>query len=122
MTNLDREQIKSEIAKLTVKINELQKKIDDLEKSEQKSGRWKPKDGEVYFFITNDGYVSYKSWDNDGTDNNRYAIGNCFPTEEAAEFEAERLRVIAEMQEFAFEPDWNDIDEFRLSSTNLIDY
>ena len=113
MTNSDREHIKSEIAKLTVEIKELQEKIDDLEKSEKKSSRWKPEWGEVYFFITNDGYVSYKSWNNDGTDNDRYAIGNIFPTKEAAKFERERLKVIAEMQEFAYEPDWENLNTIK---------
>ena len=102
MTNLEK------IAEIKEEIARLQKRVDDLEKSEKKTGRWKPQYGEVYFYITSAGNISYKSWYNEDVDINRYAIGNCFPTEEAAEFEREHLKVIAEMQEFAFEPDWNN--------------
>ena len=104
MIDLERTaQIKSEIAKLTVKIKELQERIDELEQSEQKSGRWKPEVGEIYFYISSHGTIERYTWKDSTFDNNRYEIGNCFPTEEATEFEIERLKVIAEMQEFAFE-------------------
>ena len=96
MTNLEKiRELKEEIARL-------QGRIEEIEKSEQKSSRWKPELGEVYWFISGHGGIVYAVWQGNREDIGRYAIGNIFPTKEAAEFEAERLRVIAEMQEFAF--------------------
>ena len=96
------------IAELKEEITRLQGRIEDLEKSEKKSSKWKPKDGEVYWYITEHGHAVYDIWEDDNIDDERYAIGNCFPTEESAEFEVERLKVIAEMKEFSFEQDWNN--------------
>ena len=50
-----------------------------------------------------EGVVVWEFWNNDSIDENAYAIGNCFKTKEDAEFEAERLKVIAELKRFAKE-------------------
>lgn len=64
---------------------------------------------EIYYFIDGDGYVAKVRWDGDAWDNTKYKIGNCFKTREEAEFQAERLRVLAEMREFEESSDreWN---------------
>ena len=52
---------------------------------EVKSGWWKPKFDEMYYFLTNTGKVGADPWCNDELDEYRYSIGECFKTEKAAE-------------------------------------
>ena len=87
---------------------------DDWEVVEEK--KWGPKKGVIYWFIRRDGGIDYYSYEDDETDKNLMAIGNCFKTEEQAEFMAEKLKVIHELEKFAFENnekeiDWNDVNQ-----------
>lgn len=61
------------------------------------------KDGDRYCYITADGELRFVSWQNDESDKNKLYIGNIFLTEEDAEFEVERLKVIAELKRYAKE-------------------
>ena len=90
------------------KIDELQAQIDELkntqieEKPTPPNPRWKPNEGEeVYYVIGTCGDVCFQSWTNDEIDNKRLSCGNVFMTREAAEFAAERRKVLAEMREWA---------------------
>lgn len=80
---------------------EIDSRIAELEKSKQISRRWKPENKEEYYYIADNGEIALSHWTNYLTDNTRYAIGNCFKTEEEAEFMVERLKVLAEMREYA---------------------
>lgn len=62
---------------------------------------WKPKDWEVYYFITPSGFVNSSTWNECAFDRDRYAIGNVFRTKEEAEFKVEKLKVEAELKRFA---------------------
>ena len=87
---------------------------DDWEVVEEKKKYWKPKESERYYFI--DAYQEGIGNDtNDGTDVDdfRLSIGNYFKTKEEAEHMVEKLKVIHELQKFAYENnereiDWND--------------
>ena len=87
---------------------------DDWEVVEDKNKYWKPKESERYYFI--DAYQEGIGNDtNDGTDVDdfRLSIGNYFKTKEEAEHMVEKLKVIHELQKFAYENneieiDWND--------------
>ena len=57
--------------------------------------------GEEYWSLIWGGKVLNYTWNGTPGDNDTLAIGNVFPTREAAEFEAERRRVIAELSDFA---------------------
>lgn len=86
---------------------------DDWEVVEEKKKWWEPKVNEQYFYIRSTGIVDYNNCDNDKVDKLFQSFGNCFQTEEQAEFMAEKLRVIHELEKFAFENneeeiDWND--------------
>ena len=96
------ERLKSEIEKLKVE-----------EKQEKKCTRWKPSAGDAYWCINGNGIANELHWVYDIVDKGAYSIGDCFQTKEEAEFEIERLKVIAEMKEFAFEPDWNDVSQLK---------
>lgn len=62
---------------------------------------------------SNSGYISGSKWNNDSIDKGRYSIGNCYKTNEECEFAIEKLKVIAELKEYA-EPKnraWNGENE-----------
>jgi hypothetical protein len=65
------------------------------------TGRWKPEEGDTYWFINDIGDICKSTWDNVNTDRKRYLIGNCYQTKEECEFAREKLKVIAELKEYA---------------------
>lgn len=64
----------------------------DAEKKQLVDWRWKPKEGELYFFISSSLYVDSTSNDGLKLDVNRIRCGNCFHTREEAEAMAERIK------------------------------
>ena len=87
---------------------------------ECESERWKPKNGEEYFYVDNVGIVQNALFDN--------AMGyhlalcrtlNCFKTEEEAQQEAERILVRRQLEDIARrlnkgqEIDWNDDNQLK---------
>lgn len=72
-----------------------------------KEPKWKPNYGDKYYFIDENG-IQEELWDGVYFDNFLYEIGNCFKTREEAAFELERLKVIAKMKEYSFDPNWDD--------------
>lgn len=77
--------------------------------------------GEIFFFIGSAGEVWEKDFvPGNPSDENRFLLGNAFPTREAAEFEVERLKVLHEIKEFIAENDdeeinWKDTKEGKWS-------
>lgn len=71
------------------------------EKKEASNGRWEPENNKLYWFIDGSGIISSVPWYDDEADQKVYAIGNCFRTKEDAEFALERLKVIAQLKEYA---------------------
>lgn len=93
---------------------------DDWEVVEEKKKYWKPKESERYYFI--DAYQEGIGNDtNDGTDVDdfRLSIGNYFKTKEEAEHMVEKLKVIHELQKFAFENNEKEIDWNNFSQTKF---
>lgn len=85
------------------------------------------KSGEIFFFIGSAGEVWEKDFaPGNSSDENRFLLGNAFPTREAAEFEVERLKVLHEIKEFITknddkEIDWTDSVEFKYVLTYRIE-
>lgn len=72
---------------------------------------WKPNKDEKYYFIsslTSD--VNIDKCYNDEFDDSRFNLGNCFRTEEKAEHMLETLKVIHELQKFAYENNEGEIE------------
>ena len=93
------------------KLADLQSQIDELRHIEIEDDipkpphpRWMPEYGEDYFYCSYSGSVYKVLWTNGKLDNNMYNIGNVFRTEEETKFEAERLKVLTEMREWAGKP------------------
>ena len=106
-------------------IDELEKKLTELEdlhaelkaqiaelkergerKPKPPHPRWKPAFPEKYYSIFHNGLPVLENWSGYSNDEREYEIGNIFRTRTEAEFEAERLKVLAEMREWA--GDYND--------------
>ena len=88
------------------KLEELENKIkklsDEIERLKaEKNEVWKPKCGDKYWLLSHIGYVVQVRWSGDDYEDNIYAIGNAFRTQEEAEFRAEQLKVEAELRRFA---------------------
>lgn len=91
-----------------------QKLMEIAEKySGKKNKRWKPENEDRYYYITGKGIINFCKWI-DRKDSNYFNLRNCFKTLEEAEFELERRKVVAELQNYADdhndEIDWNDSD------------
>ena len=59
-----------------------------------KKANEKPKKGELYRFLSSDGCVLHRAWNNDELDVGKWEIGNIFYTDDAAEFEIKKRKVV----------------------------
>lgn len=81
--------------------------------------KWKPREGELYFYINSNGEIEYRYYKNRNINDKRRIcnIGNYFKTDEEAEHMVEKLKVIKELQDFAIENrdeeiSWEEDDEY----------
>lgn len=56
--------------------------------------RWKPEEGEWYYFVCSNGSIEEYQWDGDSTDDIYYQNGNCFKTEAEAQAAAEKVKAL----------------------------
>ena len=91
---------------LREQIKEMKKAMVEEEKLTPPHPRWKPKNGETYFCLSTRGYLSKDKWFDTAPYEDAYRFGNLFLSAEDATFAAERLKVLAEMQEWA--GNWDD--------------
>lgn len=91
------------------KMTGLQNQIEELKKVEieEDDKGWKPNYGDEYYYIEGRGYIETDIWQDWGVDTGRYSIGNCFKTQEEAEFMVEKLKVIAELKRFTSKKPWS---------------
>lgn len=80
------------------------------EKEEKEKKWWKPEIRGNYYLINGTGHISCNPYDDDDTDKRFLSLGNCFQTKEQAEFMAEKLKVIHELEKFAYENNEEEID------------
>lgn len=87
----------------------------DWEVVEEKKKWWKPKIYHEYYLIRWNGDINFTT-NSGSSDSSAMAFGNCFQTEEQAKFMIEKLKVIHELEKFAYENnekeiDWNDVNQ-----------
>lgn len=88
---------------------------EDWEVIEDKKQWWEPKNKDLYWYISNDGEIH--SWNfNKKFNTSSLNFGNCFQTKKQAKFMVEKLKVIHELEKFAYENnekeiDWNDVNQ-----------
>ena len=63
--------------------------------------KWKPREGELYFYINSNGEIEYRYYKNRNINDKRRIcnIGNYFKTDEEADHMVEKLKVIKELKE-----------------------
>lgn len=88
---------------------------DDWEVVEEKKKWWKPEMYHEYYLIRWNGDINFTT-NSGSSDSSAMAFGNCFQTEEQAQFVVEKLKVIHELKTFAVENneeeiDWNNDDQ-----------
>lgn len=86
---------------LQAEINALKNAQAEEAKPKPPHRRWKPEYREEYYSVIGNGCVIDTYWAVCESDMGEYAIGNVFKTEAEAKFAAERLKVLAEMREWA---------------------
>ena len=64
----------------------------DADKKEIVEYRWKPKEGDEYFYVTPPCGVSSYWWNGKAADESIYRYGNCFRTKEEAQVMAEKFK------------------------------
>ena len=91
-TDAEKQRLFDALAKKGKRWNPETKQIENLP-------RWRAKDGEKYYFVSDCLDVDFNSEDSDEYDDSYYAAGNYFKTEEAAERAAEKIREILKESE-----------------------
>lgn len=102
---ITKEKLLKEKERILKNIENKNKRLEVIEQElkELENKKWKPKDGERYYVIDITGVVSDRFNNFITVTDSAFAIGNCFKTEEEAEFEVERLKVLEELKEFSYE-------------------
>lgn len=99
---MKRSEYEAKLKKYEEEVEELKKCIKELKEVEiEEDGIWVPEIDEEYWFIYNYADLDYEIWLDYSFDKDRLAIGNVFKTKEEAEFEVERLKVLAELKQFS---------------------
>lgn len=117
MTMMEKKDV---IKKLKNLLDELEAEEDPEEKTMEITlpkpphPRWKLEFKQKYYVISTSGHPIETYWAGCLDDLNEYAIGNLFIDKQAAEFAIERLKVLAEMREWAGK--WDD--EFTIRYDN----
>lgn len=97
---------------MMIKIIEMENEIFNLKKEINKQKepkrRWKPEYKEPYYCITSEGEILLAYWIDHASDRCRYKLRNVFKTYEKAKFALEKLKVLAELQEYTDnDKEWN---------------
>lgn len=111
---MTKKELKEKIALLETELIKV-KEIAETMKKRADGGVFKPEDGKKYWFISDDGDTDYSHWVDTRFDESRYAIGNCFPTEQAAEDTVRVLKLVQKARESqeGFVPDWEDLAQYK---------
>ena len=96
---MNKEEMMDKIAKMENEIFNLKKELN--KQQEEPKRRWKPEIKEAYYCITGDGDILLAYWIDCSCDRCRYKLGNVFKTYKEAKFVLEKLKVLAELQEYA---------------------
>lgn len=84
-----------------------------LKAREEKSGVWKPKEGEQYYYVesSNGDIYSYTNG-NDNVDNSIFSLGGAFPTKEAAQKHLAYLKALQVLRGDTKGYEWKDGDYY----------
>ena len=109
------------------KIKALEKQLEELKKEVNSPGfggiekgvRQRPKRGEIYDFLGDNGRIYNTEWEGSEEDLFRFNTGNCFETEQEAEEYKENLLTKQQLKDLALELnngveiDWSDDEQLK---------
>lgn len=81
-----------------------------VKEENEKKKWWKPSIRDKYYYISSRNEILYSNYANEDFDHTKISIGNCFQTEEQAKFMIEKLKVIHELEKFAYENNEEEIN------------
>lgn len=116
------QKIKNNITDVFTELGDtLAKILPDVEIPDEEEDTWEmecPYEfGDKYFALNHRGSIIETTWDNHFVDKERFEFGDVFPTEEAAELEAERRKLLTRFKAFrdecnnGWKPDWSEYDK-----------
>lgn len=84
-------------------LDDLKKQIKAENTQEAPAGLWKPKGGERYYYLLDTGFIDYSISNNNDIEEKeeRISIGNCYPTQQAAEKALEHKKIRRQLEEIA---------------------
>lgn len=109
----DKENLRELIDDLKNQLQEAQDKLENLDKNE----RFKPEDGEIYYYVDNTNRIlntCFNNYFSNSNDMDRYNTYNCFKMKEEAEREANKILIRRKLEDIARrlngdkEIDWNN--------------
>lgn len=109
---MNKQEILDEINKTKEHLANMEKMLEECEQ-----GRWKPKDGDIFYYIDTYCRVIKEQWADMPTDNIHYKKDNCFKTREQAETEVEKILVRRQLENIArrlnkgIKIDWYDNEQ-----------
>lgn len=83
---------------------------------EEKANSCGLKNGDMYYYITNDGQIGIAKWQGRASDFRRLALGNVFKTEKDTEFAIEKQQVKTELQRYADEHNDPNLEEWNVKN------
>ena len=114
------EKIQMEIKQKEAEVLGLKKKLEQQKKEDEQYTRWKPKKGEIYCFVNDNGTVREGIWESDKFDVNRYNFYNIFETKEAAETARDNIKMTLQYCQLLLLPVVKDIPDKACIKTDYL--
>ena len=106
---MNRKEYEEKLECLTTQVAIFNKQIEELKNTKiEEDNVWRPTFGEQYWVVNTDGEVYNDFWDDYNGERNTLNIGNVFRTQEEAEYEVERRKVLVELKRFSSEFTYGD--------------
>ena len=112
---MNKQELQNKISEVEKMLCELKEELENMEEKEVEKGKiWKPKENEEYYYIDSGNQV-FPARIMSGLNTEDVIAGNCYPTKEKAEFEANRekyTRLFRQYVEQHSEPlDWENCNQ-----------
>ena len=114
------------LEELTKIAEELENKLKELKPEIKNLTKWKMEprfdEEEDYYYLEAEGVITKDWWGNLYEDRSHFELGNVFETEQEAELEVKRRKLLASFRAFrndcnkGWKPDWTDTNEAKWSA------
>ena len=116
------EKIQMKIMQKEAEILGLKKKLEQQKKEDEQYTRWKPKEGEIYYYILCTGVITRAAYKGEGNnfDNTCYNFYNMFETKEAAETARDNIKMALQYCQLLLLPVVKDIPDKACIKTDYL--